>query len=154
MDFWHESYNVKVMAFHREKYVEMGGPFGGNGGHGSDIVFVVVCAVKIVPNFEISSLVWILMGSILLVKIINLISSIVIYGAPKFPHTAMNKITGVMVFILFLVPKWIPFETPAVICCCVALFAAVQEGHFIRTRRIAQTLETERLVLPPFQYEG
>lgn len=29
------------MAFRREKYVEMGGPFGGNGGRGSDIVFVV-----------------------------------------------------------------------------------------------------------------
>ena len=29
------------MAFRREKYVEMGGPFGGNGGKGSDIVFVV-----------------------------------------------------------------------------------------------------------------
>lgn len=28
-------------AFRREKYIEMGGPFGGNGGHGSDIVFQV-----------------------------------------------------------------------------------------------------------------
>lgn len=27
------------MAYHREKFVEMGGPDGGNGGHGSDIVF-------------------------------------------------------------------------------------------------------------------
>ena len=27
------------MAYHREKFVEMGGPDGGNGGHGSDIIF-------------------------------------------------------------------------------------------------------------------
>lgn len=29
------------MAFRREKYIEMGGPYGGNGGKGSDIIFKV-----------------------------------------------------------------------------------------------------------------
>ena len=29
------------MAFRREKYIAMGGPYGGNGGKGSDIIFEV-----------------------------------------------------------------------------------------------------------------
>src|SRR5574344_1516324 len=27
------------MSFRREKYIEMGGPYGGNGGHGGNIIF-------------------------------------------------------------------------------------------------------------------
>ena len=40
------------MAFRREKYVAMGGPFGGNGGKGSDIVFEVDSGLNTLIDFK------------------------------------------------------------------------------------------------------
>lgn len=40
------------MAFRREKYVAMGGPFGGNGGKGSDIVFKVDTGLNTLVDFK------------------------------------------------------------------------------------------------------
>ena len=39
-------------AFRREKYIAMGGPFGGNGGKGSDIIFKVDLGLKTLPDLR------------------------------------------------------------------------------------------------------
>jgi CDP-diacylglycerol--glycerol-3-phosphate 3-phosphatidyltransferase len=49
------------------------------------------------------------------------------------PHTTANKAAG---FVVFLVPFAIPtfgVVAPSIPACVVATFAAIQEGHLIRT---------------------
>jgi CDP-diacylglycerol--glycerol-3-phosphate 3-phosphatidyltransferase len=48
-------------------------------------------------------------------------------------HTDMNKVTGILLFILPLTLSIVPLIYTGIPICSVATFAAVQEGHFIRT---------------------
>lgn len=40
------------MAFRREKYIPMGGPYGGSGGRGGDIIFVAESGLKTLVDFK------------------------------------------------------------------------------------------------------
>lgn len=50
-------------------------------------------------------------------------------------HTVMNKITGLLLFVLPLTLFFIERKYSAVVVCTIATFSAIQEGHYIRMGR-------------------
>jgi CDP-diacylglycerol--glycerol-3-phosphate 3-phosphatidyltransferase len=70
---------------------------------------------------------------IILIKLVNQISALVVCNRFCFPHTLANKITGLLLFLSVPMTFW--SIIPIAIVAGVATFAAVQEGHFIRTRK-------------------
>ena len=102
----------------------------------SDIIFVIVAMIKILPILNLTNGIIIWGVAIVYIKIVNVTCSYIYYKKIVLPHTTANKITG---FILFIAPfiivnvNSIIFES---IICSIATFAAVQEGHYIRTRNL------------------
>ena len=99
----------------------------------ADIVFVACCCWKLIPVLTFPKWLWIWAGLIVAIKVINQISALVIYKKCFFPHTIANKVTGALLFLGVPLTVFLESAVPMVIIALVATFAAIQEGHFIRT---------------------
>lgn len=99
----------------------------------ADLVFVICCCFKLIPALAFPKWLWILGGVIVATKIINQISALVMYKKCIFPHTIANKVTGILLFVGVPLTVFLESFVPMAIIAVVATFAAVQEGHFIRT---------------------
>ncbi len=99
----------------------------------ADLVFVVCCCFKLIPALALPKWLWIWAGAIVVIKVINQISALVMYRRCVFPHTVANKVTGVLLFVGVPLTIFLESIAPMVIIAVVATFAAVQEGHYIRT---------------------
>ena len=100
----------------------------------SDIVFVACCAIRLLPVLEIPVWLCIWAGVIVFIKMVNQISAMAVFKRFCFPHTSANKLTG---FLLFLtVPTMFWSMIPISIVAAISTFAAVQEGHYIRTKQV------------------
>ena len=92
----------------------------------------IMAAYKILPVMEIPKSIWIWIGVIAMIKIINIISGFVVAKQFVSVHTAANKITGLLMFVLPLTMAVVELRYSALAVCVAATFAAIQEGHFIR----------------------
>ncbi len=97
----------------------------------ADICFVACCAWKLLPILELPQWLWLWAGVIVMIKVVNQLSALVMDGCCCFPHTNANKITGFLLFIA--VPMTLCTVIPITIVASIATFAAIHEGHYIRT---------------------
>ena len=100
----------------------------------ADLCFVACCAIKLIPVLQIPTWLWIWAGVIVLIKLVNQVSALAAYKRLCFPHTGANKLTGLLLFLSVPMAFWAIF--PIALVAGFATFAAIQEGHFIRTRKI------------------
>ena len=101
----------------------------------ADLVLVVVCLIKLLPVLSIPAWLYAWIGIIALIKNVNIISGFAVQKKFVAIHSVMNKATGILLFLLPLTIPAVPLKYSAIVVCAVATFAAIQEGHFIRTGR-------------------
>ena len=101
----------------------------------ADFALVAACLIKLVPVLELPVWLLIWIGGIALIKMLNIVSGCVIRKKLVTAHTVMNKVTGVLLFALPLTLRIIDLRISGSLVCAVATFAAIQEGHYIRTGR-------------------
>ena len=100
----------------------------------ADFVFVLVVGYKLFPWLRLPATLWMMIGLIALVKVINAISSFMVKHRIEFLHTKANKLTGFLLFIGMMAIGQSYFVPVAWMIACIALFAAIQEGHYIRSK--------------------
>ena len=109
------------------------GEFGSGLDTAADFLLVAACLIKLLPVLDIPVWLSVWIAVIALIKAINVISGYVMRKSFVTAHTVMNKITGVLLFVLPLCLRMLDLKYSGAVVCAAATFAAVQEGHIIRS---------------------
>ena len=97
----------------------------------ADLVFLIVSLIKLLPIIHIPGWLWIWVSVIAIIKIWNIIWGYVSKKQFISPHTIMNKITGLLLFLLPLTLSFVELKYSSLVVCSIATFAAIQEGVYI-----------------------
>ena len=94
----------------------------------ADIIFVVVCLVKLLPVLHLPVWIYVWVGLIACIKVFNIVYSYVVRKQFLADHSILNKVTGALLFLLPLTFSVIDVKYSAAVVCVVATVAGIQEG--------------------------
>ena len=95
----------------------------------SDFVFMIVALIKFVPYLHIPTWLWIWIGVIAMMKLGNAVGGFVRTGKITFPHTVLNKVTGLLLLLLPMIISFIEPTYTLPFVCAVATAAAIHEVY-------------------------
>jgi len=99
----------------------------------ADFIFVVVSLFKLLPTLHIPWWLWIWGGVIAVIKISNIVLGYVSKKQFISLHTIMNKVTGLLLFLLPLTISFAELKYIAIVVCSIATISAIQEGLYVIT---------------------
>lgn len=104
--------------------------FGSKLDTAADLVFMAVCAVKLLPKINICIWLWVWIAVIAIVKVTNIVIGFIRRKKLVALHTVLNKTTGLLLFFMPLTLQFIVPTYSLAVVCTVATIAALQEGYY------------------------
>ena len=95
----------------------------------SDFVFMTVALIKFVPYLRISVWLWIWIGVIAMMKLGNAVWGFVRTKKLISPHTVLNKVMGLLLYLLPMTVSFIELTYTLPFVCAVATAAAIHEVY-------------------------
>ena len=95
----------------------------------SDFVFMSVALIKFVPHLHIPVWLWIWIGIIAMIKFGNMVWGFIRTKKLISPHTLLNKIAGLLLFLLPVTISFVDLTYTLPIVCALATVAAIHEVY-------------------------
>ena len=101
----------------------------------SDFVFMTVALIKFVPYLYIPTWLWIWIGIVAMIKLGNAAWGFVRTEKLISPHIVLNKVTGLLLFLLPMTISFMELTYTLPFVCTLATVAAIHEGYYMDIRQ-------------------
>jgi len=101
----------------------------------ADLTFLAVSLIRLLPQIHLSLGYWIWVGAIAVIKVGTIVWGFVLEKHLLSPHTIMNKIAGLLLFLLPLSVSFVELKYSLLVVCSVATIAAILDVRYVQTKR-------------------
>lgn len=98
----------------------------------ADLLLTAVVLGRLLLVLSVPGWLWVWVAVTAALRLLNILCGFLCQKTLVMLHTTLNKLTGLLAFLLPLTLRFVPLRYSAPVVCAVATLAAIQEGHYIR----------------------